>query len=103
MNVTLAPEFEELLNEKLQSGEYGSANEVIHAAMALFKERENDFAIIRRVNSGEALPFDNRFDARLAMLLEEAGQSGEPTEMTGKDWNEIEREAMLILQSRKSG
>lgn len=42
------------------------------------------------------------FDARLEMLLEEAEQSGEPTEMTGQDWDDIEREGLAILRSRKT-
>jgi putative addiction module CopG family antidote len=102
MNVMLAPEFERLLNEKLQAGEYRSADEVLNAAMELFKEREEDRAVLRGVNAGEALPMDGRFDARLEMLLEEGEQSGEPTEMTAKDWDDIEREALAILRSKKT-
>jgi putative addiction module CopG family antidote len=56
MNVTLNPEFERLLNEKLQAGEYRSADDVINAAMQLFKEREQDREAVRRVNAGDALP-----------------------------------------------
>ena len=58
--------------------------------------------MLRGVNAGEALPMDGRFDARLEMLLEEAEQSGEPTEMTAQDWDDIEREALAILRSRKT-
>ena len=102
MNVTLAPEFERLLKEKLQAGEYRSADDVLNAAKELFKEREEDRAVLRRVNAGEALPINGRFDDRLEMLLEEAGQSGEPTEMTAQDWDDIEREGLAILKSRKT-
>ena len=102
MNVTLAPEFERFLEEKLQAGEYRSANDVLNAAMELFKEREEDRAVLRGVNAGESLPVDGRFDARLEMLLEEAEQSGEPTEMTAQDWDDIEREALAILRSKKT-
>jgi predicted component of type VI protein secretion system len=45
---------------------------------------------------------DGHFDARLEMLLEEAERSGEPTEMTAQDWDDIEREALAILRSRKT-
>ena len=102
MNVTLAPEFERLLNEKLQAGEYRSADDVLNAAMDLFREREEDRAVLRGVNTCEALPVDGRFDARLEMLLEEAGQMGEPTEMTAQDWDDIEREGLAVLRSRKT-
>ena len=58
--------------------------------------------MLRGDNAGEALPMDGRFDARLEMLLEEAEQSGEPTEMTAGDWDDIEREGLAILKSRKT-
>ena len=102
MKVTLAPEFERLVNEKLQAGEYRSADDVLNAAMELFKEREEDRAVLLGVNAGEALPIDGRFDARLEMLLEEAERTGEPTEMTAQDWDDIEREGLAILRSRKA-
>ena len=53
-------------------------------------------------NAGEALPMDGLFDARLEMLLEEAERSGEATEMTAQDWDDIEREVLAILRSRKT-
>jgi putative addiction module CopG family antidote len=102
MNVTLAPEFERLVNEKLQAGEYRSAADVLNAAMELFKEREEDRAVLRGVVAGEALPIDGRFDARLATLLEEAEEGGEATGMTAQDWDDIEREALAILRSGKT-
>lgn len=102
MNVSLAPEFENLLKEKLRAGEYRSADEVLNAAMELFKKREEDRAAVRGDYAGEALPIDGRFDARLEMLLEEAEESGEPTEMTAQDWDDIEREGLAILKSRKT-
>ena len=101
MKVKLAPEFEKLVNEELQVGEYSSAGDVINAAMELFKEHDNDRATMYKVNAGEAFPNDRRFDVRLGMLLEEAEQCGEPTEMTDEDWDEIERDAARILQARK--
>jgi putative addiction module CopG family antidote len=102
MNVRLDPEFERLLNEKVQAGEYRSADDVLNAAMGLFKERDEDRAVLLGVNAGEALPIDGRFDARLDILLEEGAQSGEPTEMTAQDWDDIEREGLAILRSRKT-
>jgi len=100
MNVTLPPEFESLVKEKIQAGEYRSADEVLNTAMRLFKEHEEDRAVIHRVNAGEALPVDGRFNSRLEMLLDEAG-SDELTEMTPQDWDDIEREGLAILDSRK--
>jgi len=102
MNVTLSSEFDKLLKEKVQAGEYRSADDDVNAAMRLFKEREDDRAVLRRVNAGEPLPIDERFEGRLEMLLEEAEQSGAPTRMTSKDWDDIERDALAVLKSRKS-
>ena len=40
MNVSLTPELERFVNQRLRSGMYGSASEVIRAALRLLKERE---------------------------------------------------------------
>ena len=45
---------------------------------------------------------DRRFDARIEMLLQEAEDSGEATEMTAEDWADIRREGMALLKSRRS-
>ena len=40
MNISLTPELEKLINEKVQSGEYASANEVIGEALRLLEEQD---------------------------------------------------------------
>ena len=40
MNVSLTPELEKLVNERVRSGMYSSASEVIREALRLLKERE---------------------------------------------------------------
>jgi antitoxin ParD1/3/4 len=40
MDVTLAPELEDIVNRKVESGEYGSAGEVISAGLRLLDERD---------------------------------------------------------------
>ena len=40
MNVSLTPELERFVNQRLRSGMYGSASEVIRAGLRLLKERE---------------------------------------------------------------
>lgn len=101
MNVTLSPEFEKLVNEKLAAGEYRSADEVIHAALQLFKEHEEDRAILGRVNLGEPLPADEHFSSRLEMLLKEAEQSGEPVDITERDWEDIRRSGAAGVKNRR--
>jgi antitoxin ParD1/3/4 len=52
MNVTLTPELERLVNEKVESGMYGSASEVIREGLRLLNERdrgrEQDLANLKR-------------------------------------------------------
>jgi antitoxin ParD1/3/4 len=40
MNVSLTPEFERLVNEKVESGLYQTASEVVREALRLLKERD---------------------------------------------------------------
>ena len=40
MTISLSLETQKLLEEKLRSGEYGSADEVVHAALEALNERE---------------------------------------------------------------
>ena len=83
MNVSLVPELQELVNEKVRSGQYGSSDEVVSAALQLLKEREAE--------------------EFLENLLQEAEESGEPTEMTEQDWDDIRREVREHSRRRKAG
>jgi len=100
MHVTLAPEIDELIREKLQSGEYSSPDETINPAMRLLKVQYEDAAVLRRVNAGEPLPAGEHFDRRLEMLQQEAEDSGEAVEMTPQDWSDIRRDGLALLKSR---
>lgn len=40
MNVSLTPELEMLVNEKVKSGDYNSASEVVREALRLLKEQD---------------------------------------------------------------
>jgi antitoxin ParD1/3/4 len=40
MNISLTPELEKLVNEKVQSGLYSSASEVIREALRLLQDRD---------------------------------------------------------------
>jgi len=83
MNVSLMPELQELVNEKVRSGQYSSSDEVVSAALQLLKEREAE--------------------EFLENLLQEAEESGEPTEMTEQDWDDIRREVREHSRRRKAG
>jgi antitoxin ParD1/3/4 len=83
MNVSLAPELENFLDEQIRSGRYRSADEAVSKAVQLLRDME------------EA---ENRLEA----LLQEAEDSGPATEMTAQDWADIENEGLQALRSRKS-
>jgi putative addiction module CopG family antidote len=48
MTITLANDLEELINERLQSGAYESADEVIRASLRLLKAREDGIDALRK-------------------------------------------------------
>lgn len=48
MTITLTAELEELVNEKIKSGAYKSADEVVMASLRLLKAREESVEALRR-------------------------------------------------------
>ncbi len=67
MNISLTTELEKLVNDKIASGMYNSATEVIQEALILLKERDAIANLklqqLRQdiqagINSGESVPFD---------------------------------------------
>jgi putative addiction module CopG family antidote len=85
MNISLRPELEELIKEKVQNGQYRSADDVFDAALSLLQERDHA-------------------EDHLERLLQEAEDSGAPAEMTPQDWNDIRREVHEHhQQQRKAG
>ncbi len=70
MNVSLTPELEKIVNDKVASGMYHSASEVIREALRLMKEQDalREFRLqelrkeiakgIEQAERGEVVPFD---------------------------------------------
>ncbi|MEK6745439.1 MAG: type II toxin-antitoxin system ParD family antitoxin [Pseudomonadota bacterium] len=67
MNISLTPHFEEMVKNKLASGSYHSASEVIRDALRLLEERDNERSIkleeLRKqiqlgIDSGEPKPMN---------------------------------------------
>lgn len=48
MTITLTDELEELINEKVRSGEYKSADEVVAESLRLLKAKEEGMEALRR-------------------------------------------------------
>ena len=90
MNVSLTPELERLVHEKVESGLYNSASEVVREALRLLRERDElqrmrleelrrEIRIgIDQADRGELIPAEEVFRdlrARHAELEREAGLS----------------------------
>jgi antitoxin ParD1/3/4 len=63
MNVSLAPQLEELVRQKVEAGLYSSAEEVVAEALWLLDQRDKKLAALRKdieegLNSGPSGPFD---------------------------------------------
>ena len=61
MNVSLTPELEAFVAEKVQSGRYTSASEVVREALRLLEEHE-------RVRAAQLAEFQAELDRRVAAL-----------------------------------
>jgi len=48
MNVSLTPELEQLVNDKVKSGLYQTASEVIREALRLLRQRDQQYGSLRR-------------------------------------------------------
>ena len=74
MNVSLTPELEKLINQKLESGMYTSASEVIRAGLRLLAEQDQLHQVkldnlkseimvgVNQVKSGQTISSKNVFD-----------------------------------------
>jgi antitoxin ParD1/3/4 len=84
MNVSLTPEAERVVNEKIESGEFQNPSEVVEAALRALEdhdiEKERD---------------------RIDGLIRE-GLASEVSDMTEQDWKNIRLEAAALAKSRKS-
>jgi antitoxin ParD1/3/4 len=86
MNISLTPELEQLVAEKVESGMYRSASEVVREALRLLKERDE----IRRQRLEE-------LRREIAVGLEQADRG----ELAPLDVDAIKAEGRRRLQSRR--
>lgn len=85
MNVSLTPELEDLIHEKVNTGRYHSASEVVREALRLLEERDEVRRLrlaemrskvaagLASLDAGESLPGEEVLDEL------EAGLSRDPT------------------------
>jgi len=77
MKISLSPELERLIAEKVSSGRYPSANEVVREGLELLQERENE-----RENESHRPPLNGT--ANLAAAFESIA-----SDIPDKDWQRI--------------
>ena len=83
MNVSLTPELERLVNEKVESGLYQTASEVVREALRLLKERDQARQQLRAdVQAGfdqlardEARAYDKTSGLQLAERIKSRGRA----------------------------
>jgi putative addiction module CopG family antidote len=97
MNVTIPDSLRPFVEQQVRSGRYRNADAFVSELVR--KEEEEMF---ERVGRGEPLPIDEHFDRRLETLLDEADRSGDYVEVSGEDFDAMEREAQELVRKRKS-
>jgi antitoxin ParD1/3/4 len=78
VNVSLTPELERLVGEKLKTGMYQTASEVIREGLRLLKERDERHAQVRAgfnaIERGEFETYDESTTKRLAEDIKRHGR-----------------------------
>ena len=83
MNVSLTPELERLVNEKVESGLYQTASEVVREALRLLKDRDVAREQLRadvqagfdQLSRGEARAYDKASARQLAERIKSRGRA----------------------------
>ncbi len=83
MNVSLTPELERLVNEKVESGLYQTASEVVREALRLLKERDQAREQLRadvqagfdQLVQGESRVYDKTTGRKLAEQIKSRGRA----------------------------
>jgi antitoxin ParD1/3/4 len=83
MNVSLTPELERLVNEKVESGLYQTASEVVREALRLLRERDHAREQLRadvqagfdQLSRGEGRSYDKTSGRTLAEQVKASGRS----------------------------
>ncbi len=90
MNVSLGEKWEQFIEQKLKTGDYQSASELVRDGLRMLEQR--DLLAAR----GIVTSFEVLQDALLAGV-----RSGPPTPMTKSDWNHLHAEINAF--AKKSG
>jgi antitoxin ParD1/3/4 len=74
MNVSLTPELEELVNEKVRSGLYQTASEVVREALRLLKLRDDEARRADQQAGLAALPVGRSPDSKSRSRAQQRGR-----------------------------
>jgi len=96
MDVFIPDSLSGFITSQVRSGGYPNADAFVADLV------RSEAAVMESVARGEPLAVDEHFDRRLEALLAEAAASGDYVEATRGDFDEMEQEALAILQSRRS-
>ena len=83
MNISLPDQLKDFVDEQVGSGRYSSVSEYVRELIRNDEKR--------------------KVQEKLEAILMEGLQSGSPSEMTRKDWDEIRAEALRRVEARKNG
>ena len=93
INVTLPADLEKRVDETVARGEFPSREKFFEVAAELL--------LGLPINNGSPVPVDGNWEGRVESFVEEAQASGESTELSDKDWAEIERAGIALMRARK--
>lgn len=91
MNVSLTPELEKRIAQKVKSGLYQTASEVVREAIRRFFESES--------RGGPSFVAKSREDLEHRLL--EGLDSGPSAPMTGADWSRVRRRTKVRFRKRR--
>ena len=91
MDVSIPDSLNGFIAQRVRSGGYPDADAFVADLV------RSEAGVLESVASGEPLAIDERFDRRLAALLDEAAASGDYVEATDPDFDEMEREAIALV------
>jgi antitoxin ParD1/3/4 len=82
VNVSLTPELERLIHDKVETGSYQTASEVVREALRLLKQRDDGLIQLRQdihaglaqIERGEYTEYDRKSTPRLAARVKARGK-----------------------------
>lgn len=86
MNVTITPQLDAMIRQKVERGLYPTASDVVLAALRLMEERDRGLQTLRaavavgveQIERGETVPYTSELMERLKHEAEEDARQGKP-------------------------